>query len=723
MRTQMYDSAGLSAARRRAVLYESRLDPDQRKSLGQFFTGLRLSRVLAALSIRRECATAIDPMAGNGDLLDAVIERCMVTNRRLERVEAIEIDSSAAGICRDRLAPWLPAMPQVQLQVHSSSAFDPSLVEDLLPGGYDLVITNPPYVRYQTVARNDNGSNAGTGDAIRAALMDVVDVRTASRERQVWRELVRGYSGLSDLSVPSWLLAAMLVKPGGVLAIVAPATWRSRNYADVLQYMLVRFFAVEAVVADRQPGWFSEALVRTQLVVASRLSTPEASVPLKARQPQSTSTLWTEVDPSAGAQDSLVGAAFPGQDPEEAFASWLLRGPRSAREHQGIVVDAHDVAGEGREVLARCRTTPWLKRLEPDAGKSPLFGDVPASRIELVPRRLRDLLAQDQLDFVELNDLGIRAGQGLRTGCNGFFYVEFVGQVGEEQARVRLSPILGGWHAVVPHAVLGPVLRRQSDLGALGRGELPSGRVLDLRAFVLPEDYTHVDEASSLYEKTGLTPPSVMPEGLAELVRRAAQTWHGRSRDSRRIPELSAVRTNVRPAKAGPRPQMPRFWYMLPDFARRHLPDAFVARINQHTPWVVTNIEPPLLIDANFSTLWSDEGRLPPAAIVGLFNSSWARACMETIGTPMGGGALKLEATHLRRLPLPSLTDAQVRGLADLGASLHVREAGPSDALDGIDRIVAESLLQKSPMKHRIAAVTRRLREYAAAAEEARQRR
>jgi len=505
--------------------------------------------------------------------------------------------------------------------------------------------------------------------------------------------------------------------------MVAPATWRSRDYADVLQYMLVRFFAVETVVADRQPGWFSEALVRTQLVVATRLPTPEASVPLRARQPQSTLAPWAEVDPSAGAQDSLVGAAFPGEDPEEAFASWLLRGPESPGEHQGIVVDTRSAEGEAREVLARCRTAPWLKRLEPAAGESLLFGDVPTSGIEMVPRRLRDLMGQDRLNLVELSDLGIRVGQGLRTGCNGFFYVDLIGQVGKEQARVRLSPMLGGWHAVVPLAALAPVLRRQSDLGALGRGELPSGRVLDLRAFVLPEDHTYVDDASSLYKKTGLTPPSVMPEELDELVRRAAQTRHGRSRDSKRIPELSAVRTNVRPAKAGPRPQLPRFWYMLPDFARRHLPDAFVARINQHTPWVVANLEPPLLIDANFSTLWSDAGRLPSPAIVGLLNSSWARACMETIGTPMGGGALKLEATHLQRLPLPSLTDVQVRGLADLGASLHVGELGPSDALDGIDHIVVQSLLRKSPEKQRISAVIWRLREYAAAAEEARQRR
>jgi len=721
MRTQVHESAALSAARAQAASYESSLDLDQRKSLGQFFTGLHLSRVLAALSLRRRCVTAIDPMAGNGDLLDAVIERSMVVDRRLECVDAIEIDSATAGICRDRLAPWLTIMPQVKLQVHSNSAFDPRLIASLLPGGYDLVITNPPYVRYQTVACN--GSNRETSYAIRGALMDVVNARTASRERQVWRELVRGYSGLSDLSVPSWLLAAMLVKPGGMLAVVAPATWRSRDYADVLQYMLARFFAVEAVVADRQPGWFSEVLVRTQLVVATRLPTPEASVPLKARRLGSTSTPWAEVDPSAGVQGSLVGAAFPVEDPEEAFASWLLQVPESSGEYRGIVVDIRGAESEAQDVLARCRTAPWFKRLEPAASAFPLFGDVSTSSRELAPHRLRDIVGQGQLNLVELSDLGIHVGQGLRTGCNGFFYVDLVEQATEQQARVRLSRMLGGGHTVVPFAAITPVLRRQADLGALGKGELPSGRVLDLRAFVLPEDHARVDEVSWLYQKMGLAPPSIMPEELAELVRKAAQTRHGLAHDGKYIPELSAVRTNVRASKGEKRPRAPRFWYMLPDFARRHLPDAFVARVNQHSPWVVANLEPPLLIDANFTTLWSDGDRLPPTAIVGLLNSSWSRACMEAVGTPMGGGALKLEATHLRRLPVPNLTDLQTGRLADLGTYLRVGELGPSEALDRVDHIVVQSLLQTLPGKHRIPAVIRRLREYAATAEEARQRR
>jgi hypothetical protein len=43
---------------------------------------------------------------------------------------------------------------------------------------------------------------------------------------------------------------------------------------------------------------------------------------------------------------------------------------------------------------------------------------------------------------------------------------------------------------------------------------------------------------------------------------------------------------------------------------------------------------------------------------------------MEAAGTPLGGGALKLEATHIRQVPLPSLSHEDCLRLATLGRQL-----------------------------------------------------
>ena len=58
---------------------------------------------------------------------------------------------------------------------------------------------------------------------------------------------------------------------------------------------------------------------------------------------------------------------------------------------------------------------------------------------------------------------------------------------------------------------------------------------------------------------------------------------------------------------------------------------------------------------------------------------------MEAIGTPMGGGALKLEATHLRQILLPKLSVASKAKLHDLGKSLFRDD---QEKLREIDRIV-----------------------------------
>jgi hypothetical protein len=122
---------------------------------------------------------------------------------------------------------------------------------------------------------------------------------------------------------------------------------------------------------------------------------------------------------------------------------------------------------------------------------------------------------------------------------------------------------------------------------------------------------------------------------------------------------------------------------MLPDFSRRHIPAAFVPRVNHGTPWVEAN-QPDLLVDANFSTIWSTYAGWSSYALKAVLNSSWSRLFMEAIGTPLGGGALKLEATHLRRILLPPLNKDQIGRLDRLGAELRSNIPSRIREIDGI---------------------------------------
>jgi hypothetical protein len=690
-----------------ARAYEEALPPQQRKQLGQYFTGLPLGKLLAHLALAADTHAVLDPMAGHGDLLDATFEAATESGIDLVRLDGIEVDEPTVDVCRMRLNRIVLGRNTPAKTLVAADAFDPATVTALPLAAYDLVIANPPYVRYQ--------AGSTDSDAVRRGLGSIADAVLPSPDRDVWSELTKGYSGHADLSVPSWLLAAARVRPAGRLAIVVPATWRSRNYADVIRYLMLRCFALECIVEDKQPGWFSDALVRTHLIVARRLPAADVAVPLRERSklpvPQ-----WLQIAPEAAAGPSLVGAAFPGEDPERQCAAWVRNGCKEPKP--GITSRAFNLQDEWAALETRIAHRPWYQRLEGHSQDLPLFVPQPLSARVVVPDALKGILpagfSPDAL--VSLEQAGIRVGQGLRTGCNRFFYVTSLGPATGGAVRVEASSFLARREFSVPAAALRPVLRRQSELECVEGGTVPDGRVLDLRRWVLPEDFGAVEEARAAYRSSGEPLPEIMPDELAAYVRVAANAPPAVAGEGR-IPELSAVRTNVRISRGGR--TVPRFWYMLPDFAPRHSPQAFVARINQGLPWVEANLGERLLVDANFSTIWSQRDSWSPHALKALLNSIWCRAFMEAVGTSFGGGALKLEATHLRQLPVPVLSQAARGELAEAGKQL-TRAA--NDVQSRIDAIVLDAVLAGTSSEASPAQLTRVLSERAQDLSSARQR-
>lgn len=683
--------------RNTARAFEQALDSAQRKRLGQFFTGVPLGKLLAHLALQSDTRIVLDPMAGNGDLLDATWEAAAERGIQIKRIDGIEIDGATADACRDRLAALIPKAAAPATSIFAANAFDPAAPDALPARVYDLVITNPPYVRYQT--RNGNAP----ADSTRAGLEQIVDSRHAEANHAIWKVLTQSYSGLSDLSVPALILAGSLVRPGGRLALVVPATWRTRDYADVVRYLLLRCFTLETIVADTQPGWFSDALVRTHLIIARRLTAAEARQTVGAREHWS-KALCIHVAPDAADERSLVGAAFSGEYPEATFSAWV--DAKAATVHRGIKVHDFDLHHEWATLHARISRQRWYETLEGGSHDLPLFSTsykyVPAA----LPEGLRDILPldADTATLVRLAEAGIKVGQGLRTGCNAFFYVTVYGIGGDGSVHVKASPALGGTGFAVPSDALEPVLRRQAEMQIVERGEVPPGRVLDLRAWVLPEDAPILAQACAAYTLHGASPPQIMPTALAAFVRHAATASPNGTVDGKPISALSAVRTNVR--QPGHKGAIPRFWYMLPDFTPRHLPAVFAPRINQGTPWIECNTDPPMLIDANFSTFWTSNGSWSRFALKGLLNSVWCRTFMEAVGTPLGGGALKLEATHLRQMVIPALAEDAITALDAAGRKL-TRDA--KDVQTQIDQIVLQALLPARTAKATIVELANRM--------------
>lgn len=639
-------------------------DAERRKRLGQYFTGVGLGRLLAALALADEAKSIADPMAGSGDLLAS----CLEINAKPKLLAGIEIDAAAHQVCVARL-------PEAHCLL--GNAFAPNTIAQLPTTSWDLVIANPPYVRYQSFSgKADIAHELPSSMQIRTDLLRALNLMSAldAEDKRLFARLVDGYSGLSDLAVPSWILCAALVKPGGRLALVAPQSWLSRDYAAIVHYLLFRWFDVEFVVEDEHASWFEDAQVKTTLIIAKRVKRRASAL---SESEESTYCHMT-ISAAAADQDSPIGRiALPAKSAERGFAKQARLWLRDASPHTAGLVRARPVSVNKacKNVIAAASRQKWFVGLDETEAHTTAGVHI--------PHEIHDWLAQRAQAplFESFESGGVCVGQGLRTGANGFFYAD--GELSGEHVELSFSGPLTGLSARAPLAIARPALRRQSELpaGFVVSAARSKGWVLDLRSHALPKDLAGGDLFSAPYEP--------LPDDLARIVDAAAQANFGTSAKPQKIWELTAVKPNIRRASLN----VPaRYWYMLPNFATRHMPDVLLARVNSATPKAYLNEGRACLIDANFSTMWTmEKSQWTAPALLAFMNCAWTQAVIECSGAVMGGGALKVEATHLRRLPVPAFDEVQLQKLSELGERL-AKGNDAQDTMAVVDEIVAQAL-------------------------------
>lgn len=643
-------------------------DQHERKRLGQYFTGPRLASLLAHLARAGDARSVVDPMVGLGDMLVA----SGAIGGGAEGLFGIEIDPAAAREAEAALARF-------NSSVRAADAFSPSSWPEAT-SSWDLVITNPPYVRYQLQTQQGRGEVATpSAMAVRTGLVEIVGASRAmtDRERDCFIALASGYGGLADLAVPSWILCAAKVSLGGRLALVVPDTWLSRDYAGPSVYLLRRFFELEAVVEDADAAWFPNALVRTTLVIARRVEDRGSAI-----VPGPLPYLAVRLSRHAADGRSMVGGLYPrAENPDASFTDVATELRLQGGRVTSPAMSAEVLQDQSLlDLLTRHASAKWFRACE-----SRLVKASAAPRRATVPDALKQLVAMSGLELCTLEDHGWQVGQGLRTGANTFFYVD---QPPGFPDGIVVGRAFGDERTLAaPPAGLLPVVRRQQECRDSFSLDGLSGRVLALHDYALSED---IDRA----QFAGFSVPYMaLPEGLAEYVREAAEFNIGDIHSPKFFPALSAVTTNVRAGDRSSPGRLPRFWYQLPPLAPRHRPALLIPRINYNRARCLANPNQRYVVDANFSSLWMrTSNALSTPAMLALFNSTWVALALERLGTVLGGGALKVEAAQIVRLPVPCLSGGALDEIERLGAALTGRGAFAAKALiHEIDDVVFAS--------------------------------
>lgn len=209
--------------------------PALRKARGAFYTPSALSRYLVQWAVRTEADRVMEPSCGDAEFLLAAARRLRELGAgdllSSEQLQGVEVHAPSAALATERLRA-----------VGFSSEIEVADFFDVLPSAkYDVLVGNPPYVRYQQFA------GAARKKGLEAALSQGVRL-----------------TGLSSSWAPFVVHATRFLAPGGRLGLVLPAELMTVNYAaSVRQFLLERFGRVRLVAFHERvfPGVMEEVVL------------------------------------------------------------------------------------------------------------------------------------------------------------------------------------------------------------------------------------------------------------------------------------------------------------------------------------------------------------------------------------------------------------------------------------------------------------------------------
>lgn len=220
------------------------------KSHGVHYTpsdlaGFVARRAVAELA-RREGFVVLDPACGDGELLLAVAVAAETAGLPVPHLVGVDRDEEAVAVAKDRLNEAPSASVVVRCEDFLAMGMEQS---EGLPSTYDLVISNPPYVRTQVLG--------------------------AARAQALARQF--GLTGRLDLYHA--FVAAMTARlgEGGVLSLLCSNRFLTTKGGHSLRSLLLRRYEV-AEVWDLGDTKLFTAAVLPAVVVARRVNNPTGEV-------------------------------------------------------------------------------------------------------------------------------------------------------------------------------------------------------------------------------------------------------------------------------------------------------------------------------------------------------------------------------------------------------------------------------------------------------------
>ncbi|HHX39195.1 MAG TPA: hypothetical protein GX715_04455 [Armatimonadetes bacterium] len=476
-------------------------------------------------------------------------------------------------------------------------------------GGFDIVLSNPPYVRQERL--NDRRKSE------------------APRACQALLPTEFRFDGKSDLYAYFFHLGLGLLREGGALCIIASNSWLDAGFGAALRHLLLRHSRILSITESARRGTFTDARINPAILLARR-RTPAMDEPGPVR--------FIRMHHALGEPRSLDEVA-------------LLAGTRRFLSAPAF------------------RVVPVLQDVLAAEARADRMGVNWGGRYLRAPNLFFEMLEACGTRLCHLDALAC-VRFGIKTGANGFFYLESV--PGGAPGDLGLFRNGLGEERFLERRFLRRALRSPRALRA------PELLPDDAASFLLvcPED-----------------PEALAGTRVADYVREGEIRWG----------------IDRRPSVRG-RPR----WYSVPLITPPPVVHPLIAFER-----ACAAINPMgILCDANLVGIYPREG-VDPALLAACLASSLGVMMRELVGIAnLGQGALKTNPAYLARMLVPDLRRASPRELAALNSAFRAARRVPFPSLldgepaavwRGLDEAVLALLGPGAPDGARLRAVAREL--------------
>ena len=182
-------------------------DSSTQKLRGAYYTPLPLAEMMVELFADRiDCNSVLEPSCGDGVFLDALIKADVI--KQYANIEAVEIERTEAKKVKERMKLY------ANVKVINKDFFD-FYKEKKDLARYDLILGNPPYIRYQYIEE---------------------------KQRDIMADILTSQGMKANKLVNTWVgfivSCVNLLSDNGKIAFVIPAEIMQVAYAEDLRLFL-----------------------------------------------------------------------------------------------------------------------------------------------------------------------------------------------------------------------------------------------------------------------------------------------------------------------------------------------------------------------------------------------------------------------------------------------------------------------------------------------------